>query len=153
MLLGVFLTAPAPVRAQQYAIGADVSFLAKCEQDGVIFKENGQPKDVLSMLREHHYNWVRLRLFNDPAVSKEKLPNDLNYTLALAKRSKAMGFHLLLDLHYSDTWADPGKQSTPEAWKNLKHKQLVQQVFEYTRDTIATFAQRGRAAGYGPSGQ
>lgn len=130
-------------RAQSYAIGADVSFLGKCEQDKVVFKENGQPKAVLAMLREHRYNWVRLRLFHDPSAAPDKLPNDLSYTLALAKRAKAMGFHLLLDLHYSDSWADPGKQPTPAEWSNLKHGQLVQQVFSYTRDTIAAFSAAG----------
>jgi arabinogalactan endo-1,4-beta-galactosidase len=129
--------------AQEYAIGADVSFLAKCEQDGVVFKEDGKPIDVLVLLREHHYNWVRLRLFHDPAAAPDKLPNDLPYTLALAKRAKALGFKFLLDLHYSDSWADPGKQPTPAAWSKLKHKQLVEQVFEYTRDTIAAFAAQG----------
>ena len=143
VILLVFVAALIQVHAQQYAIGADVSFLAKCEQDGIVFKENGQPKDVLLMLREHHYNWVRLRVFVDPSVSAEKLPNDLNYALALAKRARALGFRLLLDLHYSDTWADPGKQTTPAAWARLKHKQLVEQVFNYTRDTIATFAAAG----------
>ena len=132
-----------PAQAQSYAIGADVSFLAKCERDGMVFKEDGQPKDVLVMLREHQYNWVRLRLFHDPAAAADKLPNDLDYTLTLAKRAKSLGFHLLLDLHYSDSWADPGKQPTPEAWKKLKHKQLVEQVFTYTRDTISTFAREG----------
>lgn len=143
IFLLLLLSARTFVHAQQYAIGADVSFLAKCEQDGIVFKEAGQPKDVLIMLREHHYNWVRLRVFVDPSVSADKLPNDLNYTLALARRAKALGFHLLLDLHYSDTWADPGKQSTPAAWNKLKHKQLVDQVFSYTRDTIAAFAGQG----------
>lgn len=109
----------------------------------MVFKEDGQSKDVLAMLREHQYNWVRLRIFHDPSASPDKLPNDLNYTLALAKRAKAQGFHLLLDLHYSDSWADPDKQTTPVAWKNLKHKQLVEQVFSYTRDTIAAFAREG----------
>lgn len=142
-VLSSILSIAAPALAQSYAIGADVSFLAKCERDGMVFKENGSPKDVLAILREHQYNWVRLRLFVDPAAGGDKLPNDLNYTLALAKRAKAMGFHLLLDLHYSDSWADPEKQSTPEAWKKLKHKQLVEQVFSYTRDTIAAFAREG----------
>jgi arabinogalactan endo-1,4-beta-galactosidase len=137
------LCACAALRAQQYAVGADVSFLASAEQQGIVFTEGGQAKDVLSILREHQYNWVRLRLFVDPAASKDKLPNDLAYTLALAKRAKAQGFHLLLDLHYSDTWADPGKQFTPAAWSKLKHKQLVDQVFRYTRETIAAFAQAG----------
>jgi arabinogalactan endo-1,4-beta-galactosidase len=132
-----------PAKAQGYAIGADVSFLAKCEQDGVVFKENGQPKDVLAILREHRYNWVRLRVFHDPTAAPDKLPNDLNYTLALARRAKAMGFRILLDLHYSDSWADPGKQPMPAAWSKLRHKQLVDQVFAYTRDTVAAFAQQG----------
>jgi arabinogalactan endo-1,4-beta-galactosidase len=139
LILGIAVHMP----AQSYAIGADVSFLAKCERDGMVFKENGQPKDVLAILREHQYNWVRLRIFHDPAASADKLPNDLDYTLALAKRAKAMGFHLLLDFHYSDSWADPGKQPTPEAWKKLKHKQLADQVFAYTRDTISAFAREG----------
>ncbi len=130
-------------RAQSYAVGADVSFLGKCEQDGMVFRENGQPIDVLALLREHHYNWIRLRLFVDPAASPDKLPNDLPYTLALARRAKAQGFHLLLDLHYSDTWADPGKQFKPAAWSKLKHKQLTEQVFTYTRATIAAFRDAG----------
>ena len=132
-----------PLFAQGYAIGADVSFLGKCEQDGLVFKEGGQPRDVLSILREHHYNWVRLRIFHDPAASADKLPNDFPYTLALARRAKAMGFHLLLAFHYSDTWSDPGHQPTPVAWSRMKHKQLVQQVFAYTRDVIAAFAREG----------
>jgi arabinogalactan endo-1,4-beta-galactosidase len=129
----------APLKAQQYLVGADVSFLASAEQQGIVFKENGQPKDVLAILREHNFNWVRLRIFHDPAASADKLPNDLNYTIALAKRAKAQGFRILLDFHYSDTWADPGKQFTPEAWKTLKHKQLAEKIFTYTRDTLAAF--------------
>ena len=129
--------------AQQYAIGADVSFLAKCEQDGVVFKQNGQPIDVLTLLREHHYNWVRLRIFHDPSAAPDHLPNDLPYTLALAERAKSAGFHILLDFHYSDSWADPGKQPMPAAWTNLKHQQLVKKIVDYTRDTIAAFAQHG----------
>jgi arabinogalactan endo-1,4-beta-galactosidase len=143
VLLSFFCAVVPAVAAQSYAIGADVSFLAQCEQHGVQFKEAGQAKDALAILREHGYNWVRLRLFVNPAASADKLPNDLPYTLALARRAHAMGFHLLLDLHYSDSWADPEKQTTPAAWSQLKHKQLVQQVHDYTRDTIAAFAQAG----------
>lgn len=132
-----------PAHAQQYAIGADVSFLGKCEQDGVVFKENGQPRDVLAILHEHHYNWVRLRLFHDPAANPTRLPNDLNYTLALARRAKEQGFRILLDFHYSDTWADPGKQFTPQSWSGMSHRQLRRQVYRYTRDTIAAFREQG----------
>ena len=145
LVLLITLTAgfAVPLKAQQFIVGADVSFLASAEQQGIVFKENGRPKDVLAILREHQFNWVRLRIFHDPAASADKLPNDLGYTLALARRAKAQGFRLLLDFHYSDTWADPGKQFTPEAWKNLKHKQLAEQIFSYTRETIATFRDAG----------
>ncbi len=145
VVFGFLMAAPgfSQARAQSYAVGADVSFLAKCEQDGVVFKENGQPKDALAILRAHHYNWVRLRLFHDPSVGAWHLPNDLDYTLRLAKRAKAMRFHVLLDLHYSDTWADPGKQFTPAAWSSMSHQQLAGQVFAYTRDVIAAFAREG----------
>lgn len=127
--------------AQQFVVGADVSFLAQAEQQGIVFKEDGHPKPVLQILKDHSYNWVRLRLFVHPT----DLPNDLPYTIALAGRAKALGFHFLLDLHYSDTWADPGKQYVPLAWKNMNHKQLTQQVFAYTRDTIAAFRNAGVA--------
>jgi arabinogalactan endo-1,4-beta-galactosidase len=143
IIVGLALCAFRPAFAQDYAVGADVSFLAKCEQDGVVFKENGKPVDVLALLREHHYNWVRLRIFHDPAAATIHLPNDLNYTLALAKRAKALGFHILLDFHYSDSWADPGQQPMPAAWKTLTHKQLVKQVYLYTRDTIRSFGAQG----------
>lgn len=129
--------------AQTYAIGADVSFLAQCERDGVVFKEDGIPKDVLALLREHHYNWIRLRLFQDPSAAPDHLPNDLKYTLALATLARKLGFHLLLDLHYSDSWADPGKQPTPVTWSRLNHRQLTRQVFVYTRSVLAAFRDAG----------
>jgi len=143
ILAGFATCALRPMVAQSYAIGADVSFLAQCERDGVVFKEGGKPVDVLWLLKEHHYNWVRLRIFHDPSAAAIHLPNNLDYTLALAERAQALGFHILLDFHYSDSWADPGQQPMPAAWKTLTHKQLVKQVFVYTRDTIASFAARG----------
>ena len=143
VIVCIAVCVPRPIAAQDYAIGADVSFLAKCEQDGIVFKENGKPIDVLTLLREHHYNWVRLRIFHDPSAAADHLPNDLNYTVGLAKRAKAAGFHFLLDFHYSDSWADPGKQPMPAAWSKLTHKQLVKAVFKYTRDTVAAFAREG----------
>jgi arabinogalactan endo-1,4-beta-galactosidase len=125
--------------AQQFAVGADVSFLASAEQQGIVFKEDGVPKPVLEILKNHGFNWIRLRIFVHPT----DLPNNLDYTIALAKRARQLGFHILLDFHYSDTWADPGKQFIPAEWKSLKHKQLVDQVFAYTRDTIAAFRDAG----------
>ena len=125
--------------SQDYAIGADVSFLGQAERDGVVFKDNGVATPGLQIFRNHGYNWVRLRLFHTPT----ELPNSLDYTIALAKDAKARGFKFLLDYHYADGWADPGKQPIPKAWLGKSHKELVQAVFEYTRDTIAAFRDAG----------
>ncbi len=121
------------------AIGADVSFLPQAEAAGKVFRDEGAPHPALEILRHHGYNWVRLRLFNHPAT----LPNDLSYTLAEAKKAKALGFGLLLDLHYSDDWADPAHQLTPVAWQKLSHPQLVEAVYSFTHDTIAQFRDAG----------
>ena len=123
----------------QYIVGADVGYLKHAQDAGTVFKESGQPKPVLDILHEHGYNWVRLRLFIEPTAR----PNTLAYTIATAQMAKDKGFKILLDLHYSDTWADPGKQQTPDAWAKLSHAELCNQVFEYTRDTIAAFRNAG----------
>jgi arabinogalactan endo-1,4-beta-galactosidase len=137
LLLGVWASSLA--HGQEYAIGADVSFLAQAEQQGVNFKDNGVAKPGLEILRSHGYNWIRLRLFHTPT----DLPNNLDYTIALAKNAKKLGFRFLLDYHYSDTWADPGHQPLPKAWQGKTHQELVDAVFQYTRDTIAAFRDAG----------
>jgi arabinogalactan endo-1,4-beta-galactosidase len=124
---------------QDYAIGADVSFLAQAEKQGVVFKDNGVSRPGLQILKDHGYNWVRLRLFHTPT----QLPNDLPYTIALAKDAKKLGFKFLLDYHYADDWADPGKQPIPKAWQGKSQQELAQAVFEYTRDTIVAFSDAG----------
>lgn len=135
LLLLTALAVSLPGACQDYAIGADVSFLARAEQQGVAFKDSGVAKPGLQILKDHGYNWIRLRLFHSPT----ELPNDLNYTIALAKKAKSLGFRFLLDYHYADTWADPGHQPLPKAWQGKTHQQLVDAVFQYTRDTIAAF--------------
>ena len=135
LLLLTALAVSLPGACQDYAIGADVSFLARAEQQGVAFKDSGVAKPGLQILKDHGYNWIRLRLFHSPT----ELPNDLNYTIALAQKAKSLGFRFLLDYHYADTWADPGHQPLPKAWQGKTHQQLVDAVFQYTRDTIAAF--------------
>jgi arabinogalactan endo-1,4-beta-galactosidase len=131
--------APPSTPCPRLAIGADISFLPQAEAQGTVFRDNGIAAPGLQILRNHGYGWVRLRLFNHPTT----LPNDLAYTLAEAKAAKAMGYGLLLDFHYSDDWADPAHQITPVAWQKLKHKQLVEAVYNFTRDTITQFREAG----------
>lgn len=125
--------------AQNYAIGADLSFLKQAEDNGFVFKEDGQGKPGLQLFKDHGYNWIRLRLFHTPT----QLPNNLEYTITLAKEAKQMGYKFLLDYHYSDTWADPGKQYIPKAWEGISHEELVDSVFEYTKSTMIHFQKAG----------
>jgi arabinogalactan endo-1,4-beta-galactosidase len=125
--------------AQDFAIGADLSFLKAAEERGFQFKEDGIVKPGLAIFKDHGYNWIRLRLFHTPT----DLPNDLEYTIALAKEAKAMGYKFLLDYHYSDTWADPAKQFIPEAWEGKTHQELEKVIYEYTRETMNRFREAG----------
>ncbi|MGB2624348.1 MAG: glycosyl hydrolase 53 family protein [Candidatus Acidiferrum sp.] len=127
------------LKARQYEVGADVSFLKQAEDSGKVFKDNGKAEPGLVILKDHGYNWIRLRLFQTPT----DLPNNLEYTIALAKEAKKLGFHFLLDYHYSDTWADPGKQFTPKAWVGMSHAELVKAVYEYTKQTTEAFRDAG----------
>lgn len=139
VLVGFLFSQRAPLRAAQYAIGADLSFLKEAEDSGKVFKDNGEAKPGLLIFKDHGYNWIRLRLFHTPA----DLPNNPEYTIQLAKAAKKLGFHFLLDYHYSDTWADPGKQYLPKAWDGLSHAQLVKAVSDYTKQTIIAFREAG----------
>jgi arabinogalactan endo-1,4-beta-galactosidase len=137
--LMTWLGATATLCASDFAIGADLSFLKQAEDRGTVFKDEGQATPGLQIFKNHGYNWIRLRLFHTPT----QLPNNLEYTIALAGEARKLGFKFLLDYHYSDTWADPGKQYLPKAWEGKSHAELVQAVFEYTRDTILAFRDAG----------
>lgn len=122
-----------------YAVGADLSFLRAAEEQGVTFRDSGEVEPGLQIFSEHGYDWIRLRLFHSP----DQLPNDLDYTIALAKEAQDRGFKFLLDYHYADSWADPGQQPIPAAWEGLSPETLADSVFAYTRNTIAAFRRAG----------
>ncbi len=132
-----------PPRPTEFLLGGDVSMVQRIEEAGGRFGDGGKPGDVISILSAHGANCFRLRLFVNPDRKDDGVVNDVPYTLALAKRIKKTGARFLLDFHYSDTWADPGKQFTPEAWRGLGFDDLEKQVAEYTRDVIAQFKAEG----------
>jgi beta-galactosidase len=129
-------------------LGADISFLPELEADGIKFSDKGKTQDAIEILKQHGFNYVRLRIFNDPAkadggYSPGKGYCDLAQTLAMAKRVKAAGMKLLLDFHYSDFWADPGKQYKPKAWENLPFDQLKSSLYDYTKMVITALKSQG----------
>lgn len=120
--------------------GMDVSTLLEVEKCGGRFYDRGEEKDALDILQSYGVNAVRLRLWNDP-YSEQGEPygagtNDLPTTIALAKRAKAHKMDVLLDLHYSDFWADPGKQRVPKTWRGMDAAQLADAVYSYTGDVL-----------------
>jgi arabinogalactan endo-1,4-beta-galactosidase len=130
-----------------YVHGADISALPVLESHGAVFSDDGKRGNGLTVLRDAGFDCFRLRLFVSP-VHEGIVTNDLEYTLALARRVKASGARFMLDLHYSDTWADPAKQFKPAAWEKLLFDELTGAVREYTRLTLARFFAEGLAPDY-----
>ncbi|WP_223649750.1 glycoside hydrolase family 53 protein [Hymenobacter psoromatis] len=128
-------------------LGADISFLPQLEARGLKFSDKGVEKDAIQILKDHHFNYIRLRIFNNPAADSGYSPGkgfcDLPHTLAMARRVKAAGLKLLLDFHYSDTWADPQKQFKPLAWKELHGAALAQAVHDYTKEVLLALQAQG----------
>ncbi|MEU6860581.1 glycosyl hydrolase 53 family protein [Glycomyces sp. NPDC046736] len=129
--------------------GADVSMTAEIEALGAAFRDGGAERDLFGLLADAGVNWIRLRLWVDPRDERGEPylggTNDLATTIALARRAKAAGQHFLLDLHYSDFWTDPKKQSTPKAWQGLSGADLEARVHDWTAEVLAALAEADAA--------
>ncbi len=134
-------------RAGDFMVGADLSAATVVEERGARFFEGGQEKDLFQIFKDNGYNTIRLRLFLE-ADGRWDAVNDLPYTLELAQRVKQHGFRLLLDFHYSDTWADPAHQYTPGIWKDMYQGELELAVFEYTRESLKAFEEKNALPDY-----
>ncbi|MCD7755202.1 MAG: arabinogalactan endo-1,4-beta-galactosidase [Firmicutes bacterium] len=133
-----------------FITGFDLSTLEEVERCGGKFYDGGAADSALNILRRHGGNYLRLRLWNDPFTPEGADYGagvcDLSTVLRLARRAKNVGMVWLLDLHYSDFWADPGKQTVPKAWQGLDADGLAQAVYRYTLDVLCAC----RAAGVVP---
>ncbi len=130
--------------AGQVLLGADISALAPPLRPGWHFppyQENGTPSDELTLLERHGWTAYRLRVFVSPV--RQAPDNSLANTIPLARRIKASGALFLLDIHYSDTWADPQHQEIPVEWRGLSFDSLEQVVERYSRETIAALKAAG----------
>lgn len=131
-------------------IGADISYLPQLEDRGIKFSDkDGRPGDAIQILKDHGFNYIRLRLFNHPETKEGYSPGkgycDLAQTIKMAKRIKAAGMKFLLDFHYSDYWADPQHQLTPAGWSKLDFNTLKDSVYQYTKYVIQTLKSQGTA--------
>jgi arabinogalactan endo-1,4-beta-galactosidase len=113
--------------------GADISSVSRVESGGSVFTENGQTIDPFIILRNHGINTIRLRLWHSP----ENGFNNLAETALLAQRAINAGMSFILDLHYSDTWADPGHQSKPALWEDIPYLALRDSVYAYTASVLS----------------
>lgn len=151
MLLGGLLVWSVNAGAAKFRyVGGDVSLLPDYEDaKAKYYDSDGKPiSDVLKFCYDEGMNCMRVRLFVNPDTytgpeQDANAKQDLDYIIPLCKRIQDDGFALLLDFHYSDTWADPAKQWTPKAWEGLNDQQLVQKIYDYTKETLQTLGQNG----------
>jgi arabinogalactan endo-1,4-beta-galactosidase len=145
-----------PRFAGSFILGADISSVQEAVDQGTLYVDtDAQQKGLLELLENHGFNYARLRTFVDPGAeygyasgsgcpAKAEAYADRDHTVAFAREVKAAGMGLLLDFHYSDTWADPGKQVIPEAWRGLGSvAALAEQVRAYTVDVVSALVAAG----------
>ncbi|QKS72981.1 glycosyl hydrolase 53 family protein [Paenalkalicoccus suaedae] len=119
---------------KEFIRGADTSLLPKVERGGGVFTVDGQPSDALEILEYHGADYIRLKIWKDPINVGGA--NDLEETVAMAERVRETDMKLLLNFHYSDFWADPGRQDKPKAWEDLSFDELTQAVYDHTYETL-----------------
>lgn len=121
-----------------FALGADVGWLPMMEATGFPFKE-----DCLQTLKKYEMNALRLRTWVNPSCHPFTGHCSTEETLQMGLRGQKMGYEIMVNFHYGDSWCDPGKQPKPAAWEALAFDDLVKAVADYTRASMKTFLQGG----------
>jgi arabinogalactan endo-1,4-beta-galactosidase len=139
---------------QSFYFGNDLSYVNQMEDCGAVFKEENHPKDVYQIFADHGTNLIRVRLWVDPSWWQSPLVqpggvksfyNDLEDVKETIGRSKSAGMQVMLDLHLSDFWADPGRQLIPRAWLNVAYNldALKDSVYNYTFNVLSVLNRAG----------
>lgn len=125
---------------QEFVMGADLSYVNEIEDAGAVYKMDGKATDPFVIFKTIGTNTIRVRLWHNPvwkkATSNGKMYSDLYDVEKTIRRAKEQGMAVSLDLHYSDTWADPGNQTTPAAWTGLSLAILKDSVYNYTLNVL-----------------
>lgn len=152
IFLAVILTTSACKRSEDVeklplttiAKGGDISWLPQMEASGYVFyNDNGEPEDCFKILKDHGINSVRLRTWVNPSDNPQSGHCSKEETVAMAKRAKEWGMKVMINFHYSDSWADPGKQNKPKDWEGLNFEELKQALYDYTYDVINDLKKEG----------
>ena len=149
VLLLLFISSTTIALAQKknklaFAKGADVSWLPQMEATGYRFYDtDGKEKDCLQLLKERGMNTIRLRVFVNPSQDKASGHCSKEETVAMALRAQKAKMRIMIDFHYSDTWADPAKQAKPAAWVNLSFDALQNKVYEHTFNVLTALKKAG----------
>jgi arabinogalactan endo-1,4-beta-galactosidase len=145
---------PSATKAIDRMIGADISFLPQIEnragwfaRGAGKFREDGQEVDAIELLKNHGFNYIRLRIFVNPENEEGYSPGlgfcGLDSTLSMARRIKDAGMGFLLNFHYSDYWADPQQQKVPLAWVDLDYETLKDSLRSYTTAVLRAMEGQG----------
>jgi arabinogalactan endo-1,4-beta-galactosidase len=141
-LVQVVIPTVADAQKLKFVLGADISALdAPSYGPEVQYMENGKPSDELTILWNHGWSAFRIRVFVSPV--RDAPDNTVAAAIPLARRIKALGAIFLLDMHFSDTWADPQHQEIPVAWRGLSFDSLEDKWREYAYTTIKRFKDAG----------
>ncbi|WP_405327724.1 glycosyl hydrolase 53 family protein [Fibrobacter sp.] len=135
--------------------GADISEVQEYERNNTKFYDvDGKESDIFTILKNHGFNSIRLRTFVSPKAKygyaasgcghDTEAYGDKEHVVAFAKKVRAAGMGLLVDIHYSDVWADPGKQIIPERWRNVNNANaMADSVYAYTKDLMLALKNAG----------
>ena len=145
LLLSAIFILNNPIKARnRFAKGADISWLPQMEATGYKFyNEKGVEEDCIKILKDHGMNTIRLRTWVNPSDDKASGHCSKDETVALAVRAKQNGMRIMINFHYSDSWADPGKQVKPKAWEGMNMEQLKKALYDYTYDVMTALKTAG----------
>ena len=131
-------------KRKEFVKGADIGWLQQMEATGYKFyNDNGREEDCFKILKDHGINTIRLRTWVNPSSNKTSGHNSKTETVTMAVRAQKWGMRVMINFHYSDSWADPGKQKKPAAWEGHEFSQLLKDVYDYTYDVMNDLKKAG----------
>lgn len=150
ILLACIISCSTPTKTAEkpketpFAKGADVGWLPQMEATGYKFYDtDGTQKDCLKLLKDRGMNTIRLRVWVNPSDDKASGHCSKEETVLMAVRAQKMGMRIMIDFHYSDSWADPGKQNKPLEWRNHTFSELLNDVYFHTEDVLKDLKKAG----------